>query len=158
MFCFSMLLLCLGLSLSILIPHLSELQLGGFARLTTPFLTFAGLFLFFFASGCHDHVPHTLQRQAIQSTEALWRSRGTFSQAAFYSTPNDAPNRTEPFRSVTETETVGSVGKPGCRVQVTVFATVMHFNKQMQHRICGRHSGHHRESTATRERWAQRVA
>jgi hypothetical protein len=28
---------------------------------------------------------------------------------------NDAPNRTEPFRSVTETETVGSVEKPGFR-------------------------------------------
>lgn len=34
---------------------------------------------------------------------------------------NDAVNRTEPFRSVTETETVGSVENPGLRPRITAF-------------------------------------
>ena len=45
-----------------------------------------------------------------------------------YKCNNDAPNRTEPFRSVTETETVGSVEKPGFRPQIFVYS--MYFKQQ----------------------------
>jgi hypothetical protein len=41
---------------------------------------------------------------------------------------NDAANRTEPFRSVTDTETVGSVEKPGFRAQIFVYS--MYFKQQ----------------------------